>query len=581
VWGNRILHARTGGIILAGSGHSVRFNTIFGCGIGGDSLTNGGLNIWGGESAESASVIEYNIIVGNETNGTPCDVQIAADCLGENTTGHNWLGTPVVFLQLSGPPVTQAPPSAWDDSTDTVDQFPGFVSDDPQAAADLRLVHGAAATLGTPVAGAARVSTTPTVAGTPTVVTATATAYGASEPLGASHAVARLHVDAITGSGPFTAAVTDLSGTVTTGDSDAYAVDWGDGNTAAADTPPASHAYADAGHYRIRYTAELAAGDETVWLGRDMAAFGPAVAVSPSSATATAGASVNLTASWAGIRTRKVYVKIDGGAYSLWGTEASGAVYALDTTGLSAGAHAVSFRLDSPTGYLTATATVTTTSASVPSTTNVIAYYKFDNNLADAHTGHHDLTGVNSPTFVTGVRGQAVHLAAASTQSAGVTDAAFGIDPAVGWSLGCWVKFDTVSGEQTVASQGFAGTAFYLRLQGGRLQFGFGSFSGQVQADTYGDVPTDTLVYVLCEYDPGADHTTDGAIRLYVNNVLQGSAACTGAGGSMGTNFNVGTRLGNELDGSADELFVAAQLYSSDERSYLYGGGTPPAFPWS
>jgi hypothetical protein len=46
--------------------------------------------------------------------------------------------------------------------------------------------------------------------------------------------------------------------------------------------------------------------------------------------------------------------------------------------------------------------------------TNLVAYYPFDNNVLDVHGGH-DGTAINSPTYTTGVKGNAIDFDTSNT----------------------------------------------------------------------------------------------------------------------------------------------------------------------
>lgn len=102
------------------------------------------------------------------------------------------------------------------------------------------------------------------------------------------------------------------------------------------------------------------------------------------------------------------------------------------------------------------------------------------------------------------------------------------VDTSKSYSVAAWVKFNNVSGFQTIASMdGTNISPFYLQLEAGRIRFSQRSADSTVSTVTQVTGPvatTNEWYHVVGVYDQ-----TAGTIQLYVNGVSIGSTAYTSA----------------------------------------------------
>ncbi|WP_198539521.1 LamG domain-containing protein, partial [Streptomyces graminilatus] len=151
------------------------------------------------------------------------------------------------------------------------------------------------------------------------------------------------------------------------------------------------------------------------------------------------------------------------------------------------------------------------------------------------------------------------------------------IDTGQSYSVGAWVKLNTVSGgNQTFAGlAGFSVSPFYLQLSGGK--FTFATRSSDSTSSTATSVaatssPTvGTWYHLLAIYDSSA-HT----ISLYVNGTLQGSASFTSPWTARGaTTIGAGTYSQGPVDytkGQIDNVHFYNRVLTSSEIATLAAG---------
>jgi hypothetical protein len=151
------------------------------------------------------------------------------------------------------------------------------------------------------------------------------------------------------------------------------------------------------------------------------------------------------------------------------------------------------------------------------------------------------------------------------------------IDSGQSYSVGAWVKLNSVSGNnQTFASLvGGKVSPFYLQLSGGKVTFvtrasdANASAATQVQASA--SATTGTWYHVLGIYDSSAQ-----TISLYVNGALQGSTSFTSPWTARGaTLIGAGSYNQGPVDftnGQIDDVHFYNRVLSSSEIQTLAAG---------
>ncbi|MFK4100691.1 LamG-like jellyroll fold domain-containing protein [Streptomyces sp. NPDC019531] len=150
------------------------------------------------------------------------------------------------------------------------------------------------------------------------------------------------------------------------------------------------------------------------------------------------------------------------------------------------------------------------------------------------------------------------------------------IDTGQSYSVGAWVKLNSVSGNQTFASLvGFKVSPFYLQLSGGK--FVFVTRASDVNDSTATNVTasasaaTGTWYHVLGVYDSSAQ-----TISLYVNGTLQGTTAFTSPWTARGATL-IGAATYNQgpvdfTNGQIDDVHFYNRVLSSSEIQTLAAG---------
>ena len=166
-----------------------------------------------------------------------------------------------------------------------------------------------------------------------------------------------------------------------------------------------------------------------------------------------------------------------------------------------------------------------TTNTTEPYTVgNIISYYKFNDSLVDAMSGHN---GVGTAiTYAAGKSGNAASFNG-STSIVKIQNDAFGIFGTTNFSMSCFVKlnsmpsslFNTIMAIQKSTSAGTVDKSIKISPDG---SVSFYAYSGSPKNATsaIGKVTINTWVHLCGTYD-------GVTLRLYINGVLEASIACS------------------------------------------------------
>ncbi|MFJ9244973.1 LamG-like jellyroll fold domain-containing protein [Streptomyces sp. NPDC101776] len=208
------------------------------------------------------------------------------------------------------------------------------------------------------------------------------------------------------------------------------------------------------------------------------------------------------------------------------------------------------------------------------------AYYELDEG-SGASTAN--FMGLSAPGGLVGnsawtgsgkVGGNSVSLSGNTASQ--VTIPATVIDTSASYSVAAWVKLNTVSGNQTIASiNGGTISPFYLQLTGGKFAFteraSDSTSAAYTQVVANSSASTGTWYHVTGVYDASA-----GTISLYVNGTLQSSTSFSSPWKAVGA-----TQIGsawwntNEVDftnGYIDDVHFYQRALTTTEISELAAG---------
>lgn len=224
--------------------------------------------------------------------------------------------------------------------------------------------------------------------------------------------------------------------------------------------------------------------------------------------------------------------------------------------------------------------------------TNLVAYWKLDESSgtrADAHSSY-DLTAVNSPGSTTGKLGDAVALAAASSQY--LSSAASALQVGTGSiSFACWLRVSSLSAHRPVATKGAGNdmsaanaTGYNLQIRTtGEVMSVFGDAANStrlVNSSGVGEILTDTTYHLAYVIDRAAHEA-----RVYKNTSLILTQDISSRAGdcSSSSNFHLGANSSvvNCLDGWIDECGVWSRALTAPEVTTLYNSGNGLAYPFA
>lgn len=223
-------------------------------------------------------------------------------------------------------------------------------------------------------------------------------------------------------------------------------------------------------------------------------------------------------------------------------------------------------------------------------------YFKFDNTLVDAVGGIITLTNNNGAVFGTGILNQAIDLEKSSSQFLSI-DTALGASAAdINFSFSCWINPESnpvgtgndqfqqiLSYTVATANSGWQYFMDYL-IDSGSYRIRWLRGGSDVTANLGGTpLPTGSWTHLVGTYN-------GSQIKFYRNGVSLGTSPASGVG-AVGSAPNYlrfgqyrdgnGGVLNRYFDGRIDEsgLWFGHAL-SDAEVVELYGGGTPPSYPF-
>lgn len=199
-------------------------------------------------------------------------------------------------------------------------------------------------------------------------------------------------------------------------------------------------------------------------------------------------------------------------------------------------------------------------------------YWRLESNANDSSTSAYNLTQNNTPTYVTGQFGNAMHLIIASSQSASIADASCpNLEISGSQTWGAWIK-PTALSQQSIMVKCPAGAANYSAMQiidgSGHIQVfhsGVGNFS------TTGVVTAGAWNFVVMRFDASAD-----TLDCFINNVKESLGGCTGTVTDTNGDFAIG-KFGAfatpyYFGGDIDEAWIFSRALSDDEITRYYNG---------
>lgn len=190
----------------------------------------------------------------------------------------------------------------------------------------------------------------------------------------------------------------------------------------------------------------------------------------------------------------------------------------------------------------------------------------------DAH-GSNDLTDNNTVVSATGKKGNAADFTRANSEYLSVADNSTLDAGDIDLTLGCWVKLDSKPASMGIMGKWDGDTEYilYYNTSSDRFQFIVNDGSGNtlVNADTLGSPSTGTWYFIMAWHDEA-----NNTINIQVNNGSVDSEAHS-TGIKVGTGiFTLGRfTASNYFDGQMDSPFLAKDLFTTDERTWLYNSG--------
>lgn len=205
---------------------------------------------------------------------------------------------------------------------------------------------------------------------------------------------------------------------------------------------------------------------------------------------------------------------------------------------------------------------------------DVKSYYSFENSLVDATGRGNDLTGRNSPTYTTGIQGNALALDGLNQDAARADTADLSIG-ARDFEFGIWIFPTSVSGTQFIICKDNGGAAreYVIRRNGTKVEsyaWSGGVLSSVIQNTTTLSINT---WYWLNWYFTSA--TKKMALRVNDANEISTTLNTT-AIDDAGAPFCIGSfnQSGNQWAGRFDELYVrGGSNLITGERTDMYNGG--------
>jgi len=212
--------------------------------------------------------------------------------------------------------------------------------------------------------------------------------------------------------------------------------------------------------------------------------------------------------------------------------------------------------------------------------TGLVAYYSFDgSNATDIHTGTHNGTLINSPTFPTGKNGNCIEFG--STKAVSVADSndfSFNNGSEIPFAVSMWVNFNSVSGVNFLASKWDTGIANEWLIAYNSTFFTIilsnPNTSALIRANYTFSPTVGTWYHLLFTYNANG---LNSGLGIYINGSL---ATSTNSGTYSGmTNGATPLKMGNSdvneyFKGKMDEVAIwKGVTYGATQATELYNAG--------
>ena len=227
--------------------------------------------------------------------------------------------------------------------------------------------------------------------------------------------------------------------------------------------------------------------------------------------------------------------------------------------------------------------------AASPLLTNLVSYWKMDDNSNDAVSSNNG----SDTSMSYSATGAIINHAAQFNGSAKITvahNSSLNLE-SIDSSISFWIRPTSVSGTQYIMWKGLytaLNSQWYVRLTSGKIQSAF-SYNIDSAYDYY---PCNTTLSVNTLYHIVITHNASTRVmKIYINGTEDGVTTLTSGGAPTTANtsallFGVQNPTGlsdeNFYSGSLDEAGIWTQrILSQSEVSQLYNGGAGNAYPFS
>lgn len=197
---------------------------------------------------------------------------------------------------------------------------------------------------------------------------------------------------------------------------------------------------------------------------------------------------------------------------------------------------------------------------------NLQGYWKLEANGNDSGPNGYNLSGVNTPTFVTGKFGNGTDLESGSTQYFEIADASCAnLEISGSQTWGAWVKPETETGLKGILCKG----------NSKRLWVNNSVYTFDLSGLTTNSAVTSSVSPVSGSWDfvVGVYDSANSKLKIFVNGT---KTEVTSSGSATDTNslFHIGNQVAHNIpyDGIVDDAFVFNRALTDSEVSNLYTG---------
>lgn len=201
----------------------------------------------------------------------------------------------------------------------------------------------------------------------------------------------------------------------------------------------------------------------------------------------------------------------------------------------------------------------------------ITGYWKFENNYNDSSGNGYNGTAYNTPTFTTGVSGQALQLSSSLTQYVSTVTADLLGLTGDNFTAVAWVRPNATSGNRSIYGTDTRANdkGLHLIIRDGKTYFGF------YGNDTSGNasIPTNQWTHIVWQFQNGTQ-------RIIVNG--QEDARTTGHANFQNTTDPVLIGRwggGDYFDGLIDEAVIYNEALTANQVRHLASGGDPQSLP--